>query len=264
MIRKLLPLVVGATLLAAYSASAQSTLYSRFNTRTGTGNGFNGSDTSAIASNSNTFGYGVNGTGATQVHLADQFTLSAASFISGISFVAYSTSTYPFPPTSPFTGATMRIWNGTPGAAGSSVLFTSSTLSMTAWTGIYRVTSTTLTNAQRPIFSLTMGFGNVMLGAGTYYASWTVTGITAPGSSASIFQPMVMNPDGTMPMGTALQSTNSGTTWANLIDTTAQYQVSVPLMVTGTVVPEPSTVGLMLLGGGGLAFGAIRARRRRL
>jgi hypothetical protein len=263
MIRKLLPLVMGASLLAAFSASAQTTLYSRFNTRTGTANGFNGADTSSIAANSSTFGFGVNGAGATQA-LADRFILSSASFISGISFVAYSTGTYPFPPTSPFTAATMNIWNGVPGAAGSSILFTSSTLSMTAWTGIYRVTSTTLTNAQRPIFSLTMGFNNVQLAAGTYYASWAVTGVTAPGSTASVFSPMVMNTDGTMPMGTALQSTNGGTSWANLIDTTAGYQISVPLAVTGTVVPEPSSVALMLLGGGGLAFGAIRARRRRL
>jgi len=264
MIRKLLPLVVGATLLAAYSASAQSTLYSRFNTRTGTGNGFNGADTSVIASNSNTFGFGVNGTGATQVMLADQFILPTASFISGISFVAYSTGTYPFPPASPFTGATMNIWNGVPGASGSSILFTSSTLSMTAWTGVYRVTSTTLTNAQRPVFSLTMGFNNVTLNAGTYYASWTVTGVAAPGNPASVFSPMVMNPDGTMPSGTALQSTNGGTSWANLIDTTAGYQISVPLAVTGTAVPEPSSIALMVLGGGSLVFGAIRARRRRL
>jgi hypothetical protein len=109
-----------------------------------------------------------------------------------------------------------------------------------------------------------MGFNNVALAAGNYFASWTVTGVAAPGTAGSVFSPMVMNPDGTMPQGTALQSTNGGTTWANLVETTANYQISVPISVTGTAVPEPGSVALMVLGGGGLAFAAIRARRRRL
>lgn len=256
--RFILPLVLGATLLAQ-SASAVI-LYDRSNIQTGTGNGFMGANTSAIATGATAFGFSENGTAAPQILLADQFTLASTSMITSISFDAYSTSTYPFPPASPFTSATLSIYSGVPGSGGV-VLFTSNTLSVTAWTGIYRVTQTTLTNAQRPVMTLSMGFSSVLLTAGTYYAAWTVTGVAAPGNPGSIFSPPVMNTDGTLPTGTALQSVDGGATWANLTDTGAGRQVSVPLTVNGTVVPEPSTIGLMFLCGGGLAL--FKARKRR-
>lgn len=66
-----------------------------------------------------------------------------------------------------------------------------------------------------------------------------------------------------MPAGVALQSLDSGATWNPLIDAGLNRQVSMPITVTGTAIPEPSSLGLMLLGGAGLAFGAIRSRRRR-
>ncbi len=261
MIRKLLPLLFCAFSFASQAANS-AVLYDNSNIRTGTGNGFMGANTSAISAPQTAFGYGENGTTAPQVQLADQFTLASASTISSIVFNGYSTSTYPFPPTSPFTSATLNIWNAQPGQAGSVVLFTSNTLSMTAWTGVYRVTGTTLTNAQRPVMSLTMSFANVALMAGTYWASWTVTGVGAPGVSTSVFCPPVMNADGTTQAGNALQSLDSGATWAPVADPAGGLRPSVPLTVNGTAIPEPSTVGLMLLGGGGFLVGAIRARRR--
>ncbi|MGI8821551.1 MAG: PEP-CTERM sorting domain-containing protein [Chthoniobacterales bacterium] len=256
--RSLLPLVLSAIALVAQSASAV-TLYDNSNIRTGTGNGFMGADTSAIATGATIFGFSENGTGTPQVLLADRFTLASTSMISSISFDAYSTSNYPFPPVSPFTSASLSIYSGVPGSGGV-VLFTSNTLSMTAWTGIYRVTQTTLTNAQRPVMTLSMAFPNVSLAAGTYYAAWTVTGVAAPGNPGSIFNPPVMNPDGTLPVGTALQSIDGGTTWLALTDTGSGTRVSLPLTVNGTVVPEPSTIGLMFLCGGGLALFKIRKR----
>ncbi len=258
--RSFLPLLLSVLALIAQSATAQI-LYDNSNIQTGTGNGFMGANTSSTSPPSTTLGFGVNGTGATQILLADQFTLSSASLISSISFVAYSTSTYPFPPTSPFTSATLSIFSGVPGSGGV-VLFTSNTLSMTAWTGIYRVSPTTLTNAQRPVMSLTMSFANVALAAGNYYAAWTVTGAVAPGNPGSIFAPSVHNPDGTVPTGNALQSVDGGVTYTPLMDAGLGIQVAMPLTVTGTAIPEPSSLGLMLLGGAGLAFGAIRSRRR--
>jgi hypothetical protein len=243
-------------------ASSAAVLYDRSNLQTGTGNGFMGANTSAIATGSTVFGFGENGTGSTQVILADQFTLGLNSTISSIAFTGYSTSTYPFPPTSPFTAATLNIWNAQPGTAGAAVLFTSNTLSMTAWTGLYRVTQTTLTNAQRPVFSLTMAFPNVALVAGTYWASWTITGVGAPGTASSVFDPPVMNSDGTMPTGTSIQSLDGGATWAPTVDTGSSIQVSVPLTVNGTAVPEPSTTALFFLCGAAFAFAALRFRRR--
>ncbi len=231
--KKSLYILLAVTAVLLQSAQAQ--LFSNSNIRTGTGNGFMGADTSAISAPQTAFGYGENGTGATQVHLADQFTLASTSTISSIVFNGYSTSAYPFPPTSPFTGATLNIWNAQPGTGGAAILFTSTTLSMTAWTGIYRVTTATLTNAQRPVMSLSMAFPNVPLLAGTYWASWTITGVVAPGNPGSVFCPPVMNANGTTQVGTAIQSLDSGVTWAAIAD--GGIQPNVPLTVNGTAVP---------------------------
>lgn len=253
---------------AALTASvAQATVLSdNSNITTGIGNGFNGANTSSIDPNvSSTFGYTDNSTPSSGLtyQLADDFTLSANATISGITFDSYSTSTYPFPPTSPFTGASLSIWNAQPGTPGASVLFTSSTLSMTAWTGVYRVQDTTLTNAQRPVMSITMGFSSVPLTAGTYWASWTVNGVAAPGAAGSVFNPPVMNTDGTQPLGNGIQSADGGLTWNPALDNTgAGPQVGLPLTVVGTAVPEPSTNALMILAVGAL-FGGLALRRRR-
>lgn len=82
--RSLLPFLLSVLALVAQSATAQI-LYDNSNIQTGTGNGFRGANTSSIAAGSTTFGFGVNGTGATpgpargSIHpllgLADQFHL---------------------------------------------------------------------------------------------------------------------------------------------------------------------------------------------
>jgi hypothetical protein len=157
----------------------------------------------------------------------------------------------------------LSIYSAQPGTAGATVLFTSNTLSMTAWTGIYRVGSANLTDGQRPVFTVTMGFNNVLLSSGTYWAAWTVTGIVAPGTAGIALSPPVMNPDRTVPLGTALQSVNGGGSWSAVIDPGLNRQVSVPLTVTGTSIPEPSTVGFVLVAATGFTVAAVRKRRRR-
>lgn len=257
---------LSSTLLLAAVASASwlttagaVTLFDSSNILTGTGNGANGANTSTIAANAGTYGFSANGAAAT-ASLADDFTLSAGSTVNLITFDAYSTSTYPSPPTSPFTGATVSIWNAQPGTAGAAILFTSSTLSATAWTGIYRVTSTTLTNAQRPVFSLSVSFNNVALAAGTYWASYSITGVASPGVTTSIFTPPVMNKDGTLPIGNSVQSTDGGATWLAATDTTSATVVGVPLTVAGNAVPEPAPVVWLSLATVGTV---LMVRRRR-
>ncbi|MDQ2659443.1 MAG: hypothetical protein M3Y03_03385 [Verrucomicrobiota bacterium] len=188
---QLRPLLILCAAALSVQFARADVLFDQSNITTGIGNGFNGANTSAIAANSASFGYTNNSTPTSGLNyqLAEDFSLSAQSLISSIVFYSYSTSTYPSPPTSPFTGATLNIWNAQPGTAGAAVIFSSSTLAMTAWTGVYRVQTTTLTNAQRPVFSLTMSFANISLAAGTYWAAWTVTGVAAPGNPASVFNP---------------------------------------------------------------------------
>jgi hypothetical protein len=55
----------------------------------------------------------------------------------------------------------------------------------------------------------------------------------------------------------------NGTDWVPSLDNMgAGQQMDYPFIVNGTAVPEPGSVGLMLLGGAGLAYSVIRARRR--
>ncbi len=230
-------------------------LYSNANIQTGTGNGFNGANTSSIATTpagSSTFGLGLNGTGSPQVILGERFTLSNASTISSIVFFPYSTSaSYPSPPTTPFTGATVSIWSGRPGFGGT-IVATSSTFGGSAWTGIYRVTTTTLTGATRPVFSVTTNFPNTPLTPGHYWATITVTGIGAPGVSTSGFAPPVTNANGsyptTYPNGNAplsVQSVDTGATWTEPTDGGSATRIFVPIVVNGT---PTSAAGVNIFG----------------
>ncbi len=231
------------------SPSAPSAvLYTNANFQTGTGNGFNGANTSIIPTTtpaSTTLGPGLNGTPSvtTPIHLGDRFTLTTAATISSIVFFPYSTSAaYPFPPTTPFTGATVRIWNGRPGGGGT-VVATSTTFGGSAWTGIYRVTSTTLTGATRPVFSLQTDFPNTPLAAGNYWATITVTGIVAPGTATSCFAPPVVNPNATFPTAypngntlvESVQSVDNQATWNTPVaDGGSGQALFIPIVVNGT------------------------------
>ena len=234
----LLALVASATWLATAGAA---TLFDASNIQTGTGNGANGANTSATAPNSNTLGYDVDGENETYA-LADDFVLPSLSQVATLVFDASLGSIYPNPPTSPFTAVTASIWNAQPGTTGATVLFTSTILSATAWTGIYRVSSGQLAGATCPVFTLSVGFTGVILPAGTYWASYSVTGFVGPGDPSILFAPPVMNTDGTQPTGNALQSSNGGLTWTRATDSLTRQAVGIPLQVIGNAVPEPSTV----------------------
>lgn len=245
-----------ALALLAAPASA-SVLYDFSNFATlPLGNGANGSNTSVISTGSTTFGLNANGvTGAFQ--LATPFTLGSDATVTSITFFAYSTSTYGIPPVSPFTGGTVSIYSGDP-AAGGTLLTTSTTFGGSAFSGTYRVSSTTLTNAQRPIFSLTINLPDFALTAGGYYAAFAPTAMntTAGGSTASVFTPPVLNADGSLFAG---QGSQFNTTWAATTDAALGTRYAFPLIVNGTAIPEPSVMALGLAGLGALL---VRARRR--
>ena len=257
--RGLFVLLIGAAAALAH-ASLGDVLYDRSNVRTGIGNGAYGADTSSKAANASYAGYPFPQSLTPPVWVAEQFTLSSLSLVNSVVVLADSTwPSYGVPPNSPFFGATMNIWNGQPGVAGSTIVASSNLLTDSRWTGIYRAGPPDFTSELRPIMSLTLGFNNVALTDGTYYAAWSITLLIPGGIVYQAECPPVMNPDGTMPMGTALQ-TLDGTQWTAIVDPGVGYQIGLPIEVTGTAVPEPHTDTLMLLAGSTFALYTLRRR----
>jgi hypothetical protein len=248
-----LPKYIGVTALfagtLAISSSAQAaTLYSQANITTNPGAGFGGADVSAIPTGATTFGFGAS-EGINRS--ADDFTVPVGGWlVDSISVLAYATSTYGSPPTSPFTGISMNIWNGTPGGGGT-IIASSSILQSTNWSGIYRTdgSSANFTNAQRPVMNVVAAFPSLSLGQGTYWVDWALTN----NKTANSFVPPVMTASGNQLVGNSRQFV---TAWNNLIEAGTNQAVDLPFSIDGTslagpvAVPEShSAPALIVLGG---------------
>jgi hypothetical protein len=208
-----------------------------------------GQDRSAISPGGTLFGTG--GAQTANLRLADNFTVPAGPGwnVSSIQVFGYLTGA-----TAPgATGVTMRIWQGGPPGTGS-VLFgdtTTNLLSSTGWAvgpngGIYRTLNTDTLGATRRVQEITANV-NWTLSPGTYWLDFAYTGIS--------FTP-VLSSTTTIPPGNAIQSQDGGATFAfQVLD--GGIQVDLPFIINGTVVPEPTS--LALIGLGGLA---LLARRR--
>ena len=115
--------------------------------------------------------------------LADNFTLTVPCTINTIAFYSYQTGG---PATTPFTGYTLRIWNGRPGDVGSAIVFgddTTNRLATSVDTTNFRIFNTvvpapgTPSGTTRKIWRNTVTVGTV-LAAGSYWVDWAST-ITA-------------------------------------------------------------------------------------
>jgi hypothetical protein len=255
-------MATAVTLGTVISLPAQATtLFSQTNIVTNPGAGFNGSDVSQASASVNATGQ--NATGG--FRLAQSFTISNAGLwaIDTVSVMAYMTSTYGFPPTSPFTGISVNIWDNAPGLAGSNILGSSTTLLSTNWTGVYRTFNGVLNNAQRPVLNIAANFSGsgLTLAPGTYWADYQLTGLSPTGGTAG-FTPFLMTTSGGNRVtltGNARQfnTTAAPNAWITISTGTPAQGVSFPLTVTGQKVPEPSTVlALGLLGLGALVLKA--------
>lgn len=265
-------MATAVTLGTVISLPAQATtLFSQTNIVTNPGAGFNGSDVSQASATVN-----LGGQNASSVRgLAQSFTISDPGLwaIDTVSVMAYMTSTYGFPPTSPFTGISVNIWDNAPGLAGSNILGSSTNLLSTNWTGVYRTFNGVLNNAQRPVMNIAANFSGsgLTLAPGTYWADYQLTGLSPTGGTTA-FTPYLMTTLGGNPVtvnGNARQFNTSAApnAWIPISEGNPAQGVSLPLTVTGQnvqvqQVPEPSTVlGLGLLGLGALVLKA-KARQR--
>jgi hypothetical protein len=251
-------MATAVTVGTVVSLPAQATtLFSQTNIVTNPGAGFNGSDVSQASATVTSAGQ----TATSNFRLAQSFTISDAGLwaIDKVSVMGYMTSTYGFPPASPFTGISVNIWDNAPGLAGSNILGSSTNLLSTNWTGVYRTANGVLNNAQRPVMNIAANFSGsgLTLAPGTYWADYQLTGLSPTGGTTA-FTPFLMTTSGGNPVtvnGNARQFNNSAApnVWITISSGNPAQGVSFPLTVTGQKVPEPSAVlGLGLLGLGAL------------
>jgi len=231
----------------AASASAE-TLWNNGPLVTNPGAGFGGADASAISPGQGTFGGSYNNP---TFRRAEDFTVTGGGWnITSMEFFGYQTGSTT---TSTFTGLFVQIWNGTPGEGGSVVWgdMTTNLLTSSTFSNIFRVTSTTLTNNQRPIMSLVASGLNVNLGNGAYWVEFATTGTLASGP----WCPLVSDPVAPIFGNSRLFDVALGT-WSQAIDATSGQGYSLPFVFTGSVVPAPGAIALLGLAG-------LAGRRRR-
>jgi len=223
--------------LLLVSASGDPILFDGGPLTTHPGGGANGYDLSALQNAAtvnvpipmNILGWG----GAAPGRSADDFVICdpAGWNISTITVYGYQTGSTPV---STITAATLRIWNGVPGAGGSAIVFgddTTNVLSSTCWTGIYRATIVDPLGSTRPIMSNVLTVGTT-LPPGRYWIDYSLSGSLASGP----FTPPVTRLE--QPNTGNAVGSGDGIAYAPLIDTGvgagATYRAGLPFQVRGT------------------------------
>lgn len=217
--------------LAAAGSAASAQLWNN-------GAAVDGSGLSILGASDGTLGAGHQISAGNSV--AEDFSAAVAWNVTGFSFYAYQTGATAFS----FTGAAWQIAN----THGDALALTSSSVSNGGLVG-YRVTTTTLTNTQRPIYRVDVTGLNINLAAGSYVLRWSLSGSLASG-------PWAPPVPGSVGSGNARQSIAGGA-FNPLVDGLSLGGMELPFLIHGTAVPTPAS--LALLGLGGLAAG----RRRR-
>jgi len=254
--RRFLAIGMAAALVTAASAAL---LHDNGPFITGVGDGFGGASTSAIEAGFTSFGFNCDeaepAANGGPFRVADDFTITDPAWdLTNVKFYAYQTGSTL---TSTFTAAYVTIysWDGTNlnPVAGD---YTTNRLLSSAFSGVYRVTATTLTNNQRPIMELDIDLSWApYLPAGTYYIGISTNGSLATGPWAVPKTPSAPTDNGIQYVGNPTAPATPG--WY-LIDgngTAAGGNQDLPIKLYGTVVPEPAAALL-------LVAGLLAARRR--
>lgn len=242
-------LLLSLATVALHSAAFSQVLWDNGPLLTGTGNGFNGADTSVLEACTNLFGSNNNinapianrPAGEPMYRIADDFTLTRCSDLSELEWFTYQTGSTT---TSTITGIYVQIWDGRPGDAGSSVVagdLTTNLMTATSWTGMYRVTATALTGSTRPIMRVLANLAGIQLEAGTYWIEVGVTGTLASGPWVPPVTPSRVTDNArhfifTAPGGTTLDWNNRR--WANLGEgtSTCTNLLDAPFILRGTAM----------------------------
>lgn len=159
---------------------------------TGFGNGAGGANTSAIELGSTIFGYSQNN--ALPARIADDYTIPGGQLwnLKTLRWSGYQTNA---PTTGTMTGLTIQLWCGGSPMGGGAVCAgdtVTNRLASQAFSGVYRVQSTTLTNTQRAVIRMEAdlsAFVPPARPAGTYWLDCAATGSLGSGPWAPITTP---------------------------------------------------------------------------
>lgn len=225
---KILSILFAFVLISATSFSQYLVVDTAFTTDPGLG----GAPASCIWSGGT--GYGSTASISTGFSIADDFSVPVGQSwrIDSVRVYAYQTGSTT---TSTFTDGRIKIWRGRPDSVGATLVFADtlvSAIKSTRWSGVYRVSSTTLTNTQRPVMLITLNAGGTVLTAGSYWIEYWLNGSIASGpfTPAKVL-PGRVNP----PNQNGMQKTFATNTWAATVDP-APTTIGFNLMVMGSNV----------------------------
>lgn len=264
--RRLVALVAIGFVLAAGSVANAQVIYDNASTVPGAispigmvtnpGAGFGGADASMLLSPDTVFGFGMNNAAVPAVRLADNFIVPAGQTWSITGANVYGYLTGATTPTA--TGGVLRFWSGTPGAGGTVIAGDATTNVLVAgsnvFTNIYRTLSPDTLATNRRVQQSTLNLGTpLVLTAGTYWVEYGMVG-------NSFVPPLSVSPaTGGVVTGDALQTVDGGTVYNALLDGTAAKGMAFQL--TGSVVPEPTSIALVGIGALGLGLRRLRKKK---
>lgn len=164
------------------------------------------------------------------VRIADDFTITHPGGweINKIILYGYQTGGDTTVPS--FTGYTLQIWDGPPNDGGTVVFGDTMTnvLDTTAmeWTEIFRVSSTSITNTQRPIWAHALTVSGITLMPGNYWLDFSASGSLASGPWVP---PIVM--DTLQTTGNSLRYVVADNEWAPSVDGGSGTQLGYPFQI---------------------------------
>ncbi|MCS6989404.1 MAG: T9SS type A sorting domain-containing protein [Chloroherpetonaceae bacterium] len=178
------------------------------------GQGAGGADASAITTGTS---FGASHAPNNFTRIADDFVVPAGQTwrVDSVWFYAFQQNSGT---TSTITSVNVRLWRGRPDSVGATLVFgdtTTNRVIRTRFSNIYRVTTTTLTNTQRPIMVQTVNLGGAILTPGTYWLDWQTSG-SLP-MNAPLAPPVSILGQPVVPGANALQRTATRV-WQNAQD----------------------------------------------
>ncbi len=203
---------------------AADVLYDNGPVITNPGGGFDGADLSIVQYSIGLLLNGFDG------RIADEFTVSNPKgwTIDTIAFYAYQPGSTT---NSTITAVNLRIWDGPPAAAGSTVVWgdtTTNVLQSTVWSGAYRAPETSPLSTFRPLMTNVVAVGTE-LAQGTYWLDWGTEGSLDSGTWAPPITVL-----GAASTGNGLRSLDGGASYFQAIDFPNRTPQGFPFVIEGS------------------------------